>query len=71
MALANATAALRRSTSAVRDAGALQLRLVGVKNSDPATEEQAFKVTDDAGRERYDPNVVLDLDYTVLIPRRR
>lgn len=52
------------------DAGALRLRLVGVKNSDPATEEQAFKVTDDAGRERYDPNVVLDLDYTVLIPRR-
>ena len=57
MALANATAALL-------------LRLVGVKNSDPATEEQAFKVTDDAGRERYDPSIVLDLDYTVLIPRR-
>jgi len=28
-------------------------------------------VTDEGGRERYDPNVVLDLDYTVLIPRAR
>ena len=53
------------------DAGALRLRLVAVKNSDPATEEQAFKVQDENGRERYDPNVVLDLDYTVLIPKRK
>jgi len=53
------------------DAGALRLRLVGVKNSDPNTEEQPFKVTDDKGRERYHPNVLLDLDYTVLMPRRR
>ena len=53
------------------DAGALRLRLVGVKNSDPNTEDQPFKVTDDKGRERYHPNVVLDLDYTVLMPRRR
>jgi 2-methylfumaryl-CoA hydratase len=53
------------------DCGALRLRLVGVKNSDPRTEEQPFKVADDQGRERYHPNVVLDLDYTVLIPRRR
>lgn len=53
------------------DAGALRLRLVAVKNRDPATEEQPFKVTDEGGRERYDPNVVLDLDYTVLIPRAR
>ncbi|MEX2032593.1 MAG: MaoC family dehydratase, partial [Dehalococcoidia bacterium] len=53
------------------DAGALRLRLVGVKNSDPNTEEQPFKVTDEGGRERYHPNVVLDLDYTVLVPKRR
>ena len=53
------------------DCGALRLRLVGVKNCDPRTEEQPFKVADDQGRERYHPNVVLDLDYTVLIPRRR
>jgi 2-methylfumaryl-CoA hydratase len=52
------------------DAGALRLRLVGVKNRDPWTEDQPLKVTDDQGRERYHPNVVLDLDYTVLVPRR-
>lgn len=51
------------------DAGALRLRLVGVKNADPATEEQPLHITDEAGRERYHPNVVLDLDYTVLMPR--
>ena len=42
-----------------------------MKNSDPNTEEQPFKVTDEGGRERYHPNVVLDLDYTVLVPKRR
>ena len=51
------------------DAGALRLRLVAVKNADPNTEEQPFKETDDNGRERYHPNVVLDLDYTVLMPK--
>jgi 2-methylfumaryl-CoA hydratase len=51
------------------DAGALRLRLVAVKNSDPATEEQPLMETDDGGRERYHPNVVLDLDYTVLMPK--
>ena len=53
------------------DAGALRLRLVAVKNADPATEEQPFKVAGDDGRERYHPNVVLDLDYTVLMPKAR
>ena len=52
------------------DAGALRLRLVGVKNSDPWTEEQPFKLQSDDGRERYHSNVVLDLDYTVLVPKR-
>ncbi|MBM4415688.1 MAG: MaoC family dehydratase [Chloroflexi bacterium] len=51
------------------DCGALRLRLVGVKNADPATEEQSFRVAGDDGRERYHPNVVLDLDYTVLVPK--
>lgn len=51
------------------DCGALRLRLVGVKNADPATEDQPFKVAGDDGRERHHGNVVLDLDYTVLIPR--
>ncbi|MEZ4503182.1 MAG: MaoC family dehydratase [Dehalococcoidia bacterium] len=52
------------------DAGALRLRLVGVKNAEPHVEDQPFKVDED-GRERYHPNVVLDLDYTVLMPRAR
>lgn len=53
------------------DAGALRLRLVGVKNAEPHVEDQPFKVADEDGRERYHPNVVLDLDYTVLMPRAR
>ena len=53
------------------DAGALRLRLVAVKDADPATEDVPRRVADDAGRERYHPNVVLDLDYTVLMPKAR
>ncbi len=61
------------------DAGALRLRLVAVKNLDPAKEPVELKVRDPSagsgqapgGREQYHPGVVLDLDYTVLIPKRR
>ncbi|MDO8616173.1 MAG: MaoC family dehydratase [Dehalococcoidia bacterium] len=54
------------------DAGALRLRLVGVKNLDPNEEDVPLRVKDaESGREGYHPNVVLDLDYTVLMPRRR
>ena len=53
------------------DCGALRLRLVGVKNRDPHTEETPLRVTDEQGRERYHENVVLDLDYTVLMPKAR
>lgn len=54
------------------DAGALRLRLVGVKNLDPNQESVDLRVTDpESGRESYHPNVVLDLDYTALIPKRR
>jgi len=53
------------------DAGALRLRLVGVKNSDPREEDVPLRVKGDDGRESYHPNVVLDLDYTVLVPKRR
>jgi 2-methylfumaryl-CoA hydratase len=53
------------------DCGALRLRLVGVKNIDPSIEDVPLRVTDaDSGREVYNANVVLDLDYTVLMPRR-
>lgn len=53
------------------DAGALRLRLVGVKNLDPREEPIELKVKDpERDRESYHPNVVLDLDYTVLMPRK-
>lgn len=53
------------------DAAALRLRLVAVKNADPLTEEVTLRVAGGEGRERYHPAVVLDLDYTVLIPKAR
>ena len=54
------------------DAGALRLRLVGVKNLDPNKEPIELKLRDEkSGRDQYHPNVVLDLDYTVLMPRQR
>jgi 2-methylfumaryl-CoA hydratase len=52
-------------------AGALRLRLVAVKNADPKAENVQLRVKDErTGREGYDPRVVLDLDYWVLMPRR-
>lgn len=49
------------------DLGALRLRLVGIKNeASPGFEPET--VTD--GKTRFHPAVVLDLDYTVMIPRR-
>jgi 2-methylfumaryl-CoA hydratase len=47
------------------DLGALRLRLVGLKNL-PAAELPAPLPPDGAQH----PNVVLDLDYTVLMPRK-
>jgi len=47
-----------------KDFGALRLRMVGVKNMSP-TELTEFKT--DKG---YQPNVVLDLDYTVVMPKK-
>ena len=52
------------------DIGALRLRLVAVKNVDPSREDVAMKVAGEDGRERYHANVVLDLDYVALIPKR-
>jgi 2-methylfumaryl-CoA hydratase len=46
------------------DAGALRLRMVGIKNATP-DEVSAMK-----SQNNYHPNVVLDLDYTVLMPRK-
>jgi 2-methylfumaryl-CoA hydratase len=64
------TEVLERIDLGRADAGALRLRLVGVKNIDPREEDVPLRVKDDAGRESYHPNVVLDLDYTVLMPKR-
>ncbi len=44
--------------------GALRLRMVGVKNTPPATLENVKT------SQGYHPHVVLDIDYTVLIPRK-
>ena len=53
------------------DAGALRLRLVAVKNADPTEEPVPLRVADPrTGRETYDPRVVLDLDWWLLLPRR-
>ena len=50
------------------DLGALRLRTLGIKNQQ--SEEIADPMVEVDGRRRYHENVVLDLDYTVLIPRR-
>lgn len=52
-----------------RDVGALRLRLVGLKNT-PPSEVPAVAADRNAGAEHH-PSVVLDLDYTVLMPRKR
>lgn len=51
--------------------GALRLRLVAVKNMNPMEEEVPLRIKDErSGREAYHGNVVLDLDYWLLMPRR-
>lgn len=52
-----------------KDCGALRMRLVGVKNANPASEEIPLKVEKD-GKQVYHEKVVLDLDYWLLMPRR-
>ncbi len=47
-----------------KDIGALRLRMAGIKNMSPT---EMTEIKTDAG---YHPNVVLDLDYTVAMPRR-
>jgi len=48
--------------------GALRLRLVAVKDLDPATQPD-FRLRLEDGK-RYDPRVLLDMDYWELVPRR-
>jgi len=64
------TEVLDKSTIANRkDIGALRLRMVGIKNLNPVN--LASMVIENAVKTAYHPNVVLDLDYTVLMPRRQ
>lgn len=50
------------------DLGALRLRMVGLKNQ--AADSLDSTHIDIDGKHQYHPNVVLDLDYTVLMPRK-
>jgi 2-methylfumaryl-CoA hydratase len=54
------------------DLGALRMRLVAVKNVDPAREDVSLEVAVEGGqgKKAYDPRVVLVLDWWGLVPRR-
>ena len=49
--------------------GALRMRMVAVKNADPVADAIPLKVEKD-GKSSYHPNVVLDLDLWLLMPKR-
>lgn len=51
------------------DCGALRARLVAVKNANLREEPIPLKVEQE-GKQAYHPNVVLDLDYWLLVPRQ-
>ena len=51
-----------------KDIGALRLRMIGIKNRSPS--EMSSEITDFKTDGKYHENVVLDLDYTVLMPRK-
>ncbi|MDH4070058.1 MAG: MaoC family dehydratase [Ignavibacteria bacterium] len=51
--------------------GALRLRLIVVKNKKPTADFLPKKADQETGKERYDPGVVLDLDYWELMGRRK
>jgi len=51
------------------DYGAVRLRLIATKNVDPGQEEIAIH-TEESGKTEYPPEVVLDWDYFVAMPRR-
>ena len=51
-----------------KDVSALRLRLIGVKEKPLRFLSDATSIIN--GKQSYNPNVVLDLDYTVLMPRR-
>ena len=48
------------------DFGLLRLRLVGIKNQEPSS---LLSIMQEDSPKTYQENVVLDIDYTVTIPR--
>jgi 2-methylfumaryl-CoA hydratase len=54
-----------------KDLGALRVRLVAAKNANPEKEDVPLRITTSEGKETYGPNIVLDLDMWLLMPRRR
>ena len=66
-----ATAAIDQHERPGKRAGALRLRLVAVSEANPADEPDfPLRLKDDKGRERYNPRVLLDMDFWELMPRR-
>ncbi len=51
-----------------RDVAALRLRLVAVKDADPSSEQIELPELSSPAKKKYDPRIVLDLDYWGLIP---
>ena len=51
-----------------KNLGALRLRLIALKNLDPMKDTVDIKIDKD-GKEVYNPAIVLDYDYTVLMPK--
>jgi hypothetical protein len=52
----------------IKNAGILRIRQVGIKNM-PSSELPSIKVNQD-GKDVYHENVVLDIDYYVIISKR-
>jgi 2-methylfumaryl-CoA hydratase len=65
--VACATMVLETIELDVSHVGALRLRMIGVKNA--AAASIVFPIAEQ-GRQAHDPSVVLDLDYTIVIPRK-
>ncbi len=61
----------KKDLSGHDDLGALRIRLVALKNLDPTQPGVALKFMDpEKEKEQYHPNVVLDLDYYILMPKQ-
>jgi 2-methylfumaryl-CoA hydratase len=65
--IACATEVIDKFDSGSKHVGGLRLRMIGVKNARP----ESIEFPDSKlGKVSYPSNVVLDLDYTIAIPKR-